>query len=132
MRKFLLVLLITIIAFFACWAFVFQPKTHKNNSSTLANPASVNCVKKGGTISIVNGPNGEYGICMFEDDRQCEEWALYRGECPVGGVKITGYLTDEARYCAIIGGIYTEQTNLCTRGENQCDATALYQGNCSL
>jgi len=35
---------------------------------------------------------------------QCEEWAMARGECPVGGVKVSGYNTSAARYCAITGG----------------------------
>ena len=46
-------------------------------------------------------------MCYFEDNRQCEEWALLRGDCPVGGVKVTGYATPAARYCAITGGTYT-------------------------
>jgi putative hemolysin len=32
---------------------------------------------------------GQYGVCFFEDNRQCEEWALLRGDCPVGGKKVT-------------------------------------------
>ena len=30
-----------------------------------------------------------------------------RGDCPVGGVKVTGYVTPAGRYCAITGGTYT-------------------------
>jgi putative hemolysin len=73
----------------------------------IANPASENCVKLGGTLSIQkNGSGGEYGICIFEDNLQCEEWAMFRGDCPVGGIKITGYITPAAVYCAISGGEY--------------------------
>lgn len=54
-------------------------------NTAIANPASVNCKEKGGTTQIMNGPNGQYGLCNFEDDYSCEEWALFRGECPVGG-----------------------------------------------
>jgi putative hemolysin len=73
----------------------------------LANPASENCVAVGGTWTIENRVGGgQYGICLFEDNMQCEEWALLRGECPVGGVKITGYVTPAAVYCAITGGEY--------------------------
>jgi putative hemolysin len=58
----------------------------------LANPASENCVAVGGTRSIENRVDGgQFGLCLFEDNRQCEEWALLRGDCPVGGVKVTGY-----------------------------------------
>ncbi len=74
----------------------------------IANPASVNCTKQGGTLTIQKrGDGGEYGVCVFEDNRQCEEWALLNGDCPVGGLKITGYVTPAAQYCAITGGTYT-------------------------
>ena len=29
-----------------------------------------------------------------------------RGDCPVGGVKVTDYATPAGRYCAIAGGTY--------------------------
>jgi putative hemolysin len=74
------------------------------------------------------------------DNRQCEEWALLRGACPVGGIRVTGYITPQARYCAIRGGDYVvmrEQTTTapeqgsCTLpGEPTCDALALYEGRC--
>ena len=52
----------------------------------IANPASENCVKQGGTVSIQKNSDGsEYGLCKFADGKQCEEWAMQRGECPVGG-----------------------------------------------
>ncbi|MEZ4519256.1 MAG: DUF333 domain-containing protein [Chloroflexota bacterium] len=65
----------------------------------LANPASTNCVEQGGQVMIeTDGSGGQYGVCVFDDNRQCEEWAMMRGDCPVGGLKITGYLTDAARF----------------------------------
>ena len=74
----------------------------------LANPASVNCDKVGGELQIEkNGAGAEYGVCIFEDNRQCEEWALFRGQCPMGGLRVTGYRTPGARYCVIRGGTYT-------------------------
>jgi putative hemolysin len=108
----------------------------------LANPASENCIAKGGELRIETAGNGgQYGLCLFEDNRQCEEWALLRGTCPVGGRKVTGYVTPQARYCAIRGGDYavtSEQTattpeqGACTLpGEPICDALALYEGRCS-
>lgn len=72
--------------------------------TTLANPASVNCLQKGGKLEMRANKNGQYGVCLFEDNRQCEEWALMRGECPAGGLKITGYDNDAEIYCAITGG----------------------------
>lgn len=48
----------------------------------LANPASVNCVKHGGTLKIVTGKDGgQVGICTFPDGKQCEEWAFLRNQC---------------------------------------------------
>jgi len=41
---------------------------------------------------------------MFEDNRQCEERALMRGDCPTGGLKVTGYENDAEVYCVIAGG----------------------------
>jgi putative hemolysin len=106
-----------------------------------ANPASENCVASGGRLVIETaGDGGEYGVCLFEDNRQCEEWALLRGACPLGGIRITGYATTQARYCAIRGGDYvvtrqatatTPEQGTCTLpGEPTCDALALYEGRC--
>jgi hypothetical protein len=112
------------------------------NRTTIANPASVYCIDHGGTLSIQKrGDVGEYGICIFGEGRQCEEWAMMRGECPVGGIKVTGYVTPAARYCVITGGTYriTGQSNtemeqgICTSANgNQCDARDNYNGKCSV
>jgi putative hemolysin len=62
--------------------------------SNMANPASENCVKQGGTVSIQKNSDGsEYGLCIFPDGKQCEEWAMQRGECPVGGIPVAGRYT---------------------------------------
>ncbi|MGW8706507.1 putative hemolysin [Brevundimonas sp. NPDC055814] len=45
----------------------------------MANPASVHCGQEGGRSEIRrDAQGGEYGVCIFEDGRQCEEWALFR------------------------------------------------------
>lgn len=112
----------------------------KNENSQLANPASVNCVDQGGTLQIEQRPDGgEYGVCVFADNMQCEEWALMRGDCPDGGVKVTGYATDAARFCAITGGEYTvtdesgdQEQGTCTLpGGTVCDVYAYFDGTCS-
>src|ERR1700722_6969644 len=78
----------------------------------IANPASQNCVARGGILRIENRPDGgQYGVCLFEDNRQCEEGALFRGACPLGGLRVTVYITAAARYCAIPGGRCTVITN---------------------
>jgi putative hemolysin len=106
----------------------------------LANPASVNCTQKGGTLRIERRPDdGQYGVCVFVDNYQCEEWALFRGECPVGGLRVTGYITPAGRYCAITGGRYTvvsgnstaDEKGICALpGGKACNAAAYYAGAC--
>lgn len=54
-------------------------------SAGIANPASENCVDKGGRVEIrKNSDNSEYGVCVFSDNSECEEWAFFRGECAFG------------------------------------------------
>lgn len=98
----------------------------------LANPASMYCVKKRGTVHIKKrGDGGEYGVCVFADHKQCEEWALFRGECPLSGVEITDYLTSEGIYCALKGGQVLENELLCQLPLGiRCPTQDLYQGTC--
>lgn len=59
------------------------------NTTALANPASVNCLDKGGQIEIKkNADGGEYGMCIFPNGKECEEWAFFRGECSPEEAKI--------------------------------------------
>jgi putative hemolysin len=47
----------------------------------LANPASVYCEEQGYTLEMRAGENSTYGVCIFPDGSECEEWAFFRGEC---------------------------------------------------
>jgi putative hemolysin len=52
----------------------------------MPNPASVYCEEQGGTLEIRTGADGgQVGICVFADGSECDEWALFRGECAPGG-----------------------------------------------
>ena len=107
----------------------------------VTNPASQYCLDQGGTLAIEErGDGGQFGVCYFEDNRQCEEWALMNSDCPVGGIKVTGYVTPAARYCAITGGTYavtgesntdTEQGTCTFEDGSQCDAWDYYNGMCA-
>jgi putative hemolysin len=107
----------------------------------LANPASVRCVDQGGALKIEKRPDGgQYGVCTFVDNYQCEEWALFRGECPKGGLRVTGYVTPAGRFCAITGGRYAVSSpptaavekGVCSLpGGKTCDADAYYAGACT-
>ena len=111
-----------------------------DDAPQLANPAAVNCSAQGGRQVVERDPaGGELGVCLFEDNRQCEEWALLRGHCPAGGLRVTGYATPAARYCAITGGRYAitgrsgaaDEQGTCTLpGGKVCDADAYQRGAC--
>jgi putative hemolysin len=112
----------------------------QESTAQIANPASSYCVGQGGTLSIrKRGDVGEYGLCAFEDDRQCEEWAMFRGDCPIGGIKISGYVTPAAQYCALTGGAYRitansntdQEKGTCTdRNGRTYDAWLYFAGGC--
>ncbi len=102
-------------------------------TTQLANPASVNCLKLGGTLSIeTRGDGGQYGLCHFEDNRACEEWALLRGDCPYGGRKTTGYDTVDQNYCAWSGGeTFAVPDSICAfKDGSKCSTLDFYNGKC--
>lgn len=113
-----------------------QAKTTAENPTNIvgiANPASVNCTKNGGNLQIEKKPDGgEYGLCYFDDARACEEWAMFRGDCKVGGRKTTGFDTIEQKYCAWVGGDTTATPGaICTfQDGSTCDLDKLYVGEC--
>ena len=117
-----------------------EPQSTPTPQVQLANPASQNCITQGGKLEIRTRPDGgQYGVCYFEDNRQCEEWALLYGDCPVGGRKITGYVTEAAQFCAITGGTYQitgggntdQETGTCTFANGKvCDAAQYFAGTC--
>ncbi|MFA6282408.1 MAG: DUF333 domain-containing protein, partial [Candidatus Omnitrophota bacterium] len=108
--------------------------TKIGGSTSIANPASTNCKEKGGTLKIkTRGDGGQYGLCYFEDNYACEEWALFHGDCPVGGQRTTGYDTESQRYCSWLGGqTYAQDNAVCTfKDGSTCSDEALYNGTCS-
>lgn len=70
--------LLTITAFAAA-ACTPKPEPVTPPRIGMPNPASVHCIEQGGsskTRTLSTG--GEYGVCVFEDGRQCQEWPLFR------------------------------------------------------
>jgi putative hemolysin len=133
------ILIITFIS--GCSGFCNKGISQPDSKTGIANPASVNCINKGGILSIqTRADGGQYGICIFENNRQCEEWALFRGECPAGGMNVTGYINPAAQFCVTAGGLYkiTDQSNpdkeqgTCTFNSGKsCDVWDFYSGRCS-
>ncbi|MDD5098421.1 MAG: DUF333 domain-containing protein [Candidatus Pacebacteria bacterium] len=136
-------IILAIAIFLAICASVFI-NTYKGsinlNGFSISNPASDNCINNGGKLEIKKrGDGGEYGVCFLEDNRQCEEWSLVKGECPKAGVKVTGYITEAAVYCAVLGGEYkiSDESNTETENGtcsffngNVCNVWDLYNGKC--
>jgi hypothetical protein len=51
----------------------------------MPNPASAFCEQQGGKLEIrTESEGGQFGVCVFDDGSECEEWAFYRGECQPG------------------------------------------------
>lgn len=59
-----------------------------SNSSaevSLPNPAAVYCEEQGGTVEIrTAAEGGQYGICIFPNGSEYDEWAFYRDKCRLG------------------------------------------------
>ena len=119
----------------------WRPHGVVKSNTLIGNPASEYCINFKGTISIETDPNGaQYGVCTFAGGKQCEEWALMRGQCPVGGVDVKKYATPAGKYCAIRGGVYgvtkpgdvrTEVGTCIPAGSKEsCDGTAYWFGKC--
>ena len=102
-------------------------------SVSKGNPASVYCTRVGGIVTMnTRGDGRAYGMCRFTDNRACEEWALFRGHCPLGGVRVTGFDTIAQEYCAWLGGETLAVPHAtCTLPSGKvCDDDALYNGMC--
>ena len=63
-----------------------QPENTWANAQ-IANPASENCIAKGGNLEIKDSEDGQTGIYKFDDGSSCEEWSFYRGECSTGATE---------------------------------------------
>lgn len=64
------------------------PKMEEEPEAGLANPASVYCEEQGGDLEIRETEAGQYGVCLFDDGSECEEWAYFRGECKPGDLEV--------------------------------------------
>jgi putative hemolysin len=52
----------------------------------LPNPASAYCEEQGYRVEIRTDDQGnQYGVCVFPDGSECDEWAFFRGECGPAG-----------------------------------------------
>lgn len=62
-----------------------SPAESDETDTGLANPASVHCEEQGGRLEMRrDADGGQYGVCIFDDGSECEEWAYLREECAPG------------------------------------------------
>jgi putative hemolysin len=62
-----------------------QAEINGSDDAGLANPASTYCLEQGYTLEMLeDAAGGQYGVCIFPDGSQCDEWTFYRGECGPG------------------------------------------------
>ena len=60
------------------------PKTQDNSpSARMANPASLNCLQQRGKLQTLKTSQGEVTYCLLPSGKKCEEWDMFRGNCPV-------------------------------------------------
>ncbi len=137
MRKLsIVVLLVLLVPLLAACGQKATPQAQPN----MANPASVNCGDKGGTLEIRKDADGnEVGICKFDDGSECEEWAFFRGECSPGSGKIDANMPNPAaKYCVDQGGQEEirkdDQGNeygVCKFSDgSECDEWAFFRDEC--
>ena len=59
------------------------------DAQAIPNPASSFCEDQGYTLRIMNDKDGQYGVCVFNDGKFCEEWAFFKEMCGKEYIKST-------------------------------------------
>ncbi|MFA5050897.1 MAG: DUF333 domain-containing protein [Patescibacteria group bacterium] len=92
-------------------------KQFENQAQTgIANPASKYCVEQNGTLEIRKNEAGEYGVCVFADGTECDEWKFFSGECKVEKGKCVDLCGDQICQevvCSDIGSPCAETAKTC-------------------
>lgn len=109
-------------------------KVMLGDPANTTNPARERCLSLGGKIEMKKLPYGsQYGVCHMAPNRACEEWSLFRGECPKGGVMTEEFSRIEDKYCAWRGGRVIAEgasTTCYFRDERNCNTLDYYKGRC--
>jgi putative hemolysin len=102
-------------------------------AEAIPTPPAEYCAKLGAKAAPEKRADGvEIDVCTFEGGRQCEAWALYRLQCPPGGVTVEAGISSAARYCLLRGGKYSSSgKGQCTFDTGRtCDITEYFIGKC--
>ena len=88
----------------------FTEKINDDKQAGIANPASVKCVSDGGRLDTrTDEHGGQYGVCVFADNSECEEWAYFRGECALGDSGNSGSATLSQGDALLLAGNWVQQ-----------------------
>jgi len=99
----------------------------------IMNRASVYCNEQGGSLlDQAKDSGGNYTLCYFEDGRVCEQWAMLRGDCPVGGIDTEAFSSEAEKFCILCGGKIPEGNDqACSFKDGSiCWSENFYNGTC--
>ncbi len=80
-KKIISIISLVVIVFGILYLTNYKKEPLKDSEVQITNPASTFCIESGGTLEIVETPEGQMGNCTLPNGTVCEEWALFRGEC---------------------------------------------------
>jgi putative hemolysin len=91
------IILLGLITAAAC-----TPKPPASDDTRIANPASTFCIEQGYRSEIRTNPDGsQFGVCIFPDGSECDEWEFMHGECQApAGNQAGGEPTDFENHLA--------------------------------
>ena len=124
------------------------PATATLDTITIDNPAAAYCEEQGFKLEIRTAQDGsQYGVCLFEDNTECEEWAYYRGECKPGDMDAAppptatpaGIANPASTYCVEQDGTSEIRTaedgsqySVCSFPDGgECEEWAFFRGECT-
>jgi len=116
--------LILLVAFIAGCSPGVVPTDKEEPQPGLANPASVYCQGLGFEEETRENELGQYGVCLFPDDTECDTWDFLAGRCG-----------QEHSYCVQQGFVLEseEESNIGTcvfDDGSTCMELLYFQGEC--
>jgi putative hemolysin len=76
-----LVMIVIVVGTSGCGTSKEEPTSQPSGAPGLANPASVYCEGLGYTLDLRTDDSGSYGVCIFPDGSECDEWDFLAGRC---------------------------------------------------
>lgn len=104
----------------------------------MGDPSAANCEEKGYTTeTLYSTDGGQYGLCLFGDDKACDTWAYYREECDESNPILSSYceenggeLTSRSVDWGTVEGVSPAEYQVCTIDGMECVENDYYSNNC--